>query len=83
MRCSSAACCCFEWAMPARGLPFRISKWVDRTVTFVRGHRLGRLYCRPLIEWRAALAALGFAVRAIPLSQGTPFANVLLEARAR
>ncbi|MET0509200.1 MAG: class I SAM-dependent methyltransferase [Burkholderiaceae bacterium] len=65
------------------GLPFRISNWVDRTVTFVRGHRLGRLYCRPLIEWRAALAALGFAVRAIPLSQGTPFANVLLEARAR
>ena len=65
------------------GLPFTISNWVDRTVTFVRGHRLGRLYCRPLLEWRAALAALGFAVRAIPLSQGTPFANVLLEARAR
>jgi cyclopropane fatty-acyl-phospholipid synthase-like methyltransferase len=65
------------------GMPFRISNWVDRTVTFARGHRLGRLYCRPLAEWRAALSALEFAVRPIPLSQGTPFANVLLEARAR
>lgn len=63
------------------GLPFRISNWVDRTVTFVRGHRLGRLYCRPLSSWIAALAALGFKVRAVPASQGTPFANVLLEAR--
>jgi SAM-dependent methyltransferase len=65
------------------GLPFRIGNWVDRTVTFVRGHRLGRLYCRPLAEWRAVLCALEFAVRPIPLSQGTPFANVLLEARAK
>ncbi len=64
------------------GLPFRVSNWVDRTVTFVRGHRLGRLHCRPLADWQAALQALGFRVRAIPLSQGTPFANVLLEARA-
>ena len=63
------------------GLPFRISNWVDRTVTFVRGHRLGRLYCRPLPAWIAALEELGFRVRAVPASQGTPFANVLLEAR--
>lgn len=65
----------------AAGLPFRISNWVDRTVTFVRGHRLGTLYCRPLTAWVAALEDLGFQVRSIPASQGTPFANVLLEAR--
>ena len=63
------------------GLPFRISNWVDRTVTFIRGHRLGRLYCRPLSAWVTALEALGFRVRTVPASQGTPFANVLLEAR--
>lgn len=65
------------------GLPFRISNQVDRVVTFVRGHRLGRLWCRPLADWCALLRALGFEVQAIPLSQGTPFANVLLHARAR
>ncbi len=64
------------------GLPFRISNWVDRVVTFVRGHRLGRLWCRPLAEWRAALEAHGFVVQVIPLSQGTPFANVMLHARS-
>ncbi|MGE0801407.1 MAG: polysaccharide deacetylase family protein [Lautropia sp.] len=63
------------------GLPFRFSNWVDRVVTRVRGHRLGRLYCRPLSQWRRALAAAGFTVETMPLSQGTPFANVLLLAR--
>ncbi|HEY8360057.1 MAG TPA: class I SAM-dependent methyltransferase [Ramlibacter sp.] len=65
----------------AAGLPFRISNWVDFVVTTLRGHRLGRLYCRPLAEWEALLASLGFQVDAQPMSQGTPFANVLLVAR--
>ena len=65
----------------AGGWRFRCSRWVDWTVTFARGHRLSALHCRPLSEWRAALAALGFAVDAIPMSAGTPFANVLLVAR--
>lgn len=63
------------------GLPFRISTWVDAAVTFVRGHRLARLYCRTLNDWQALLRALGFAVEAIPMHQGTPFANILLVAR--
>lgn len=63
------------------GLPFRVSKWVDAAVTFVRGHRLSRLYCRTLAEWQALLRQLGFAVQAIPMHQGTPFANILLVAR--
>ncbi len=61
------------------GLPFRLSNWVDRVVTFGRGHRLGRLYCRPLAKWRSTLQALGFRVEIVPLSQGTPFANVMLK----
>ncbi|QJD30834.1 class I SAM-dependent methyltransferase [Methylococcus geothermalis] len=63
------------------GLPFLISLWVDRLVTFLRGHRLPSLYCRPLRVWRRLLEELGFSVEAIPMSEGTPFANVLLAAR--
>ncbi len=63
------------------GLPFKISNWVDAAVTFVRGHRLSRLYCRTLRDWQALLGDLGFTVQAIPMHQGTPFANILLVAR--
>jgi SAM-dependent methyltransferase len=64
------------------GIGFRISNWVDHVVTLSRGHRLSRLYCRPLAEWIAQLTRLGFGVEAMPMSKGTPFANVLLVARA-
>lgn len=65
----------------AAGLPFKLCMWVDRTVTFVRGHRLGQLHCRPAADWRATLESLGFAVRSMPMDAGTPFANTLLLAR--
>ena len=64
------------------GLAFRLSNWVDWTVAFVRGHGATRFHCRSVAQWRAALETLGFAVRAEPMSRGTPFANVLLVARA-
>ncbi|MEZ5739550.1 MAG: methyltransferase [Burkholderiaceae bacterium] len=63
------------------GWGFRISQAVDRVVTWVRGHRLQRLDCRPLPQWQALLEALGFEVEARPMSQGTLFSNVLLIAR--
>ncbi|MEP6789724.1 MAG: class I SAM-dependent methyltransferase [Ramlibacter sp.] len=66
----------------AAGLPFRISNWVDFIVTTLRGHRLTRLYCRPLAEWLRVLQSMGFTVRAQPMSEGTPFANVMLVAHA-
>ncbi len=62
------------------GLRFRISNWVDFVVTTLRGHRLTQLHCRPLAEWRRMLDSLGFQVRTQPMSQGTPFANVMLVA---
>ena len=65
----------------AAGLPFAFSNWVDHIVTTLRGHRLGKLYCRPLADWKTALGKLGFTVESQALSQGTPFANVLLVAR--
>lgn len=57
---------------------FAISQWVDHAVTRVRGHRAPPTWGRPLADWTAALKALGFAVQSMPMSQGTPFANVLL-----
>jgi SAM-dependent methyltransferase len=61
---------------------FRASQWVDRIVTRVRGNPVA-LHGRTLPAWRATLADIGFAVRAQPMSQGTPFSNVLLVADRR
>jgi len=58
---------------------FAASQWVDRVVTSVRGHRAPPTWGRTLDQWRAALQALGFTVSPLPMSQGTPFANVLLD----
>jgi predicted TPR repeat methyltransferase len=63
------------------GWRFRCSTWVDHAVMFARGHGYVRLCCRRLSGWKNALVALGFRVEAIPMSAGTPFANVLLVAR--
>ena len=59
---------------------FAISQWVDHVVTVARGHRVPPTWGRTLPEWQALLQGLGFVVRSIPQSQGTPFANVLLVA---
>jgi SAM-dependent methyltransferase len=60
---------------------FVFTDLVDRIVMRLRGHRLERLYCRAASEWRARLTELGFRVDPLPMSEGTPFANVLLVAR--
>ena len=60
---------------------FTTSQWVDRIVTFVRGHRVVPQYGRTLAEWTAQLESLGFTVQSRPMSKGTPFANVLLVAQ--
>lgn len=63
------------------GLRFKISQAVDACISFIQGHRLSRMWCRPLSEWVTALEARGFTVQTYPMSQGTPFANVMLVAR--
>lgn len=63
------------------GLPFHVSNWVDHVVTFLRGHRLPRLYCRSLADWQALLTGLGFEVSSASMNQGKPFANVMLVCR--
>ncbi len=60
---------------------FAISQWVDRVVTRIRGHRAAAVFGRTLADWTALLQACGFAVEALPMSRGTPFANVLLDCR--
>ena len=62
---------------------FVTSQWVDRIVTFVRGHRVMPQFGRTLTAWTAQLERLGFAVHSQPMSAGTPFANVLLVARVK
>ena len=59
---------------------FAASQWVDRVVTVARGHRVPPTFSRSLAQWTQLLQGLGFSVRAVPQSQGTPFANVLLVA---
>ncbi len=60
------------------GMGFKISNWVDNIVFLCRGHKLSRLYCRSLSDWLYLLNKLGFHVESKPMSQGTPFSNVLL-----
>ena len=59
---------------------FRASQWVDAVVTMVRGHRVMPQFGRTLPEWLAHLESIGFGVQSTPMSEGTPFANVLLVA---
>ncbi|MES2886808.1 MAG: class I SAM-dependent methyltransferase [Pseudomonadota bacterium] len=56
------------------------SQWVDRWVVRARGHGAQPHFGRPLSSWVALLQDVGFAVDSLPMSQGTPFSNVLLVA---
>jgi SAM-dependent methyltransferase len=62
------------------GLAFKVSNWIDRIIFFARGHSSAKLYCRSKNDWVNALSKLGFSVQTKPMSQGTPFSNVLLTA---
>ena len=64
----------------AGGMRFAFSKAVDHTVALMRHRHWVRLECRPLRVWEQLLAGCGFRTRALPMSAGTPFVNVLLHA---
>jgi SAM-dependent methyltransferase len=65
------------------GWPVHFSNWVDHVVTFARGHRLPRLYCRSLADWTRLLEEVGFSVESDAMSEGKPFANVMLICRVQ
>jgi SAM-dependent methyltransferase len=67
----------------AGGWGFKVSNWVDSVVFFMRGHKSSRLYCRSLSEWTTVLEKIGFDVETKPMSEGTPFSNVLMLARLK
>lgn len=58
---------------------YAASQWVDRVVTWVRGHLVPPTFGRTLDGWVALLKASGFSrVQVVPMSRGTPFANMML-----
>lgn len=63
------------------GAAFTRTRAAERLCALARGHLRQRFHYRGGAEWRALLAARGFQVETIPMSGGTPYANVLLEAR--
>jgi hypothetical protein len=65
------------------GLRFSIGKYLDQTVMLTHHRRTPRVYCRPAREWQEVLAAGGFDTATVPMSAGTPFANIMLIARPR
>lgn len=62
----------------AHGWRHALTRWVDLAVTLGRGHREPPIAWRRLPQWIAALRERGFGVQALPMYEGTPFANVLL-----
>jgi SAM-dependent methyltransferase len=66
----------------AAGLRFGFTRVADRFSAMMRGQRVPPHHHRSLADWTAMLHSFGFAVEAQPMSEGTPFVNVLLTARA-
>ena len=62
-------------------LRFRATIALDRLAVRLRGRHVGAVHCRPVSEWRVLLENEGFRVEQVPMSAGTPFANVVLVAR--
>jgi SAM-dependent methyltransferase len=66
----------------AAGFRFRYGQWSDKLVMLLRGHAIVAQHCRSVAQWRVLLRECGFDSEVKPMSQGTPFANVLLIAHA-
>jgi SAM-dependent methyltransferase len=64
-------------------LGYHVTLWADRIMCVVRGQRVHAMHTRPLGAWIDALAKRGLVAEPVPMSEGTPFTNVLLRARAR
>jgi len=66
----------------AAGLSYQVTRWGARLSAMGSGGLWPEVHCRSAAGWRDLLGALGFSVSVTqPMSEGTPFANVLLVAR--
>ena len=63
------------------GIAFQVTRWSERVACAMRGDFARSLRYRSAIQWVAELEQRGLAVSAEPMSEGTPFANVLFVAR--
>jgi cyclopropane fatty-acyl-phospholipid synthase-like methyltransferase len=63
------------------GFAFQVTTWGERFSCALGGQFWPPLHYRGAVQWIAELAGRGFAVTAEPMSEGTPFANVLFVAR--
>jgi len=63
------------------GWRFTATRLQERLSALARRHFRQRFHYRGLAEWRRILEALGFEVETEPMSEGTPYANVLIRAR--
>lgn len=64
------------------GVRFAATRLAERLRSLLRGRPWGRFAYRRAAEWQSLLEREGLEVRAEPCRRGTPFANVLLVARA-
>jgi SAM-dependent methyltransferase len=64
------------------GLRAALTRAGDHLGVFTRRGRVGRLHLRSAAAWGELLREQGLQVEALPMAEGTPFANVLLVARA-
>jgi SAM-dependent methyltransferase len=60
------------------GIGFALGQCIDWTVMLTHYRRTPRMYWRPVPEWQRLLTSMGFRSEALPMSAGTPFANILL-----
>jgi hypothetical protein len=78
-----------EWPAPhiarvgdsSGGWRYRLANGIDHTVSALRGYRGARRRGWALREWRSLLEVMRFAVRAVTMRKGQPFANVMLVCR--
>ena len=68
----------------AAGFAYRVTRWSARVSAMGSGGIWPQIHCRSAAEWASLLEALGISVTvAEPMSEGTPFANVLFVARKK
>ena len=65
----------------AAGWSFQVTRWSARLADLRQGGLRRALHYRSAAHWTVLLQGLGLAVRAQPMSAGTPFSNVLFVAR--
>ena len=65
----------------AAGISYCITHLAESVAAMSRGHFTQRFHFRSRKEWIELFAASGFAIETMPMSEGTPFANVLWVAR--